>query len=346
MDLSAYDYELPKELIAQHPSAHRDESKLMVLRRADGALEHRTFRDLPELLSANDLLVLNDTKVCPARLIGQRHTGGRVDALFVQHVEPGVWEALVHARRRLQPGEVLDFEEGRLRAVVRGRRDSGEWLLDLGAETDLHAVLAEVGRAPLPPYIKRSREHDPFQAADRDRYQTVYARSMGAIAAPTAGLHFTEELLDRLRQKGVETVNVTLHVGLGTFRPIKVERVEDHEMHVEQFEVGAEAAETLIRARREGRRIIAVGTTSCRVLETLAARDRIEAMNAETGLFIHPPYEFQLTDALVTNFHLPRTSLLLLVSAFAGREHILNAYETAKRLQYRFYSYGDAMLII
>ena len=364
MRTDAFDYELPRELIAQHPAARRDESRLLVLPRDSDRLEHRRFRDLGDYLDPGDLLVLNDTRVVPVRLVGRRETGGWVELLLIgpdggadgpppsarAGREPGrhhVWRALVKSRGHLRPGERLHLEGGALGCTLRGRTRDGETLVEL--DRDVPAVLealADVGRMPLPPYIKRPRGDDPDREADRERYQTVYAARSGAIAAPTAGLHFTPELLDRLEAKGVRRATVTLHVGLGTFQPVRAERIEDHAMHGEHFELSDAAARAIAHTRAAGRRIVAVGTTATRVLETVARRPALAAAAGRTDLFIAPGFDFRLTDRLITNFHLPRSTLLMLVAALAGRERILAAYEEAKRRRYRFYSYGDAMLIL
>ena len=349
-----FDYELPRELIAQHPRASRDESRLLVLDRATDAIEHRFFRDVADYLEPGDLLVLNDTKVVPARLVGHRATGGRVEILLIaprpEQVGAGggsVWRAMVKCRGHLQAGEAIAVEGGALACTYCERTEGGDALVEFDRdEAALREALEQVGRAPLPPYIKRPPEDDPDREADRTRYQTIYARRPGAIAAPTAGLHFTSHVFDSLRAKGVGTATVTLHVGLGTFRPVKAERVEDHEMHAEWFELPLEAAQAVEAARAAGRRVVPVGTTATRVLEAAARSAPWGPASGWTDLFITPGFEFRLTDALITNFHLPRSTLLMLVASLAGRERILAAYEEAKRLGYRFYSYGDAMLIL
>jgi len=343
-----FDYDLPREFIAQHPLPRRDESRLLVLRRADGTAEHRCFRDVVDYLEPGDLVVLNDTKVIPARLIGHRATGGRVDVVLVAP-EAALWRAILKCRGRLQPGEEISLEGGALTCVYRGRNDEGEARLEfpVGAEA-LLATVERVGRAPLPPYIKRQPEEDPDRQEDLQRYQTIYAQRPGAIAAPTAGLHFTPDVLERLEAKGVRRTALTLHVGLGTFKPVTAERVEDHVMHAEWFELPPEAARAIAETREAGRRVVPVGTTATRVLESVARKgaDHLLSASGWTDLFITPGFEFRLTDALITNFHLPRSTLLMLVAAFAGRERILAAYEEAKQRGYRFYSYGDAMLIL
>lgn len=344
MRIEDFDYALPPGWIAQHPAARRDESRLLVLHRDSGAVEHRRFRDVVECLAPGDLLVLNDTKVIPARLVGRRATGGRIEALLVA-AEGDVWRAMLKGSARVKLGERLAFEGGALTATFYGRLPDGQVHLAFPMGHDeLLATLERVGRAPLPPYIRRPPEAD--READLARYQTVYARRPGAVAAPTAGLHFTPEVFAALEAKGICRTTLTLHVGLGTFKPVVSERIEDHAMHAEWFDLPAEAAAAVADARAAGRRVVAVGTTATRVLETVARQGPWGARSGWTDLFITPGFEFHAVDALITNFHLPRSTLLMLVAAFAGRERVLAAYEEAKRLGYRFYSYGDAMLIV
>ncbi len=346
---SAYDYELPRGLIAQQPAPRRDESRLMVLGRCSSRLKHRRFSDLPDYLNPGDVLVLNDSKVLPAKLLGTRETGGRAVALVLGYDENGRGQIMLQARGNLQPGEKIAFAEGKLQAKLLEREPGGVWRVDFGKQ-DVTPVLEEVGRAPLPPYIKRDVFDDPFVEGDRKRYQTVYARAPGSIAAPTAGLHFTRELLQKIAAKGVQVAYLTLHVGLGTFAPLRTERVEEHRMHAEHFTFTQECAAAVNQAKRADRRVIAVGTSAVRVLESVAgeaeAPDKLAPCSGQASLFIYPPFEFRIVDVLLTNFHLPRSSTLLLACAFAGRERILAAYEQAKLERYRFYSYGDAMLII
>lgn len=330
MNLTDFDYILPRGFIALEPAAPRDTSRLLVLPRRGGPPSHRRFRDLPEHLKPGDVLVINDTRVVPARLIAHRISGGRVDALLTGRIAGNRWHALLDTSRRLQAGEWLKFDDT-LRARLDGKEADGRWRLEFDGDVD--AALPRLGRAPLPPYIKREAEPE-----DLARYQTVYAAKEGAIAAPTAGLHFTPELLARIESSGVAVRRVTLHVGIGTFKPVKCERVEEHRMEAERYEVPPETEAAL----RSGRRIVAVGTTTVRTLETWTRTGRA---SGETDLFIHPPFEFRCVQALVTNFHLPRSTLLMLVSAFAGRERILETYEEAKKEGYRFFSYGDAMVI-
>ena len=349
MNVSDFDFHLPDELIAQDPPAERGASRLLALDRASGRIGHHHFADLPGLLRAGDLLVVNDTRVFPARLIGHRLPGGGAAECFL--VRPtnvsDVWVALVHPGQRLREGARMAFTAGerRLDAEVvgmhfHGRRTVRLWTSDGSSVRD---AIDAIGHIPLPPYIKR--DDAPL---DRDRYQTVFARDRGSIAAPTAGLHFTPALLDELAVRGVERTAVTLHVGYGTFQPIRVERVEEHQMEAEHYEVSAASADALTAARRDGRRIITVGTTSTRTVESLTidAGGSVQPGSGETALFIHPGHQFKLVAGMVTNFHLPKSSLIMLVAALAGREHVLAAYEAAVKERYRFYSYGDAMVVL
>lgn len=350
--LSDYDYALPEAAIAQAPIEPRDASRLLVLDRRTGAIAHRRFRDLPAYFRPGDALVINDTRVLPARLIGERlPSAGRAELLLLQRRSHDTWEALVRPGRRLGPGVRLRFGGTRVRlsAEILAPTEAGGRLVRFASDEPLDSVLAELGQVPLPPYIKAP-------LADPARYQTVYAGEGGSAAAPTAGLHFTPGLLAEIGALGVAIVSVTLHVGLGTFRPVQVERIADHRMHAEYFSVSAEAAAELARARGGGGRLVAVGTTTARVLETLAKNGRgageeneparIASCSGWTDLFVTPGHRFRMVDALVTNFHLPRSTLLMLVSALAGRERVLAAYREAMAAGYRFYSFGDAMLIL
>jgi S-adenosylmethionine:tRNA ribosyltransferase-isomerase len=346
VNVADFDFELPESLIAQHPPRERGGSRLLVLHRT-GAIEHQHFADLERYLRAGDLLVLNTTRVFPARLLGHRvPTGGAVECLLLRPVEAGTWECLVHPGQKLKPGGQMVFERGdvRIEGEVLSMHFQGRRTVRLSTThaEGLADAIDRVGHIPLPPYIKRHDDH-----ADKERYQTVYGRERGSVAAPTAGLHFTTAQLAALAARGIERADVTLHVGYGTFKPVKVEHVEEHVVDAERYTVGAETAAALTRARRERRRIVAVGTTSVRTLESLTVTPDGEVLpgRGETTLFIHPGHRFQLVDAMITNFHLPRSSLLMLVSAFAGRERILGAYREAVENGYRFYSYGDAMLI-
>jgi S-adenosylmethionine:tRNA ribosyltransferase-isomerase len=347
VDVAAFDFELPSELIAQQPSRERDEARLMRLDRVTGARTHHRVGDLPDLLVPGDLLVVNDTAVIPARLFGERvPTGGAVECLLLERLDGDEWDALVHPGQKLRVGERIRFDaNGRvlhgeiIRRASFGRRTVGLWTED-GQTVD--STIDAIGHVPLPPYIKRADRED-----DRERYQTVYARHRGSVAAPTAGLHFTPAMLARLRARGVEIAPITLHVGYGTFKPVRVERVEDHAVDAETFSIDEAAADAIRRARAAGRRVVAVGTTTTRALEGVAkANGEIVAASGRTDLFIYPGFTFRAIDGLLTNFHLPRSSLLMLVSAFAGRERVLDAYGEAVAAGYRFYSYGDAMLIL
>lgn len=351
MNVSDFNFELPDELIAQEPPAERGGSRLMAVDRASGGITHRRFADLPSLLRPGDVLVVNDTRVFPARLIGTRLPGGgAAECLLIRPAaDPDVWIALVHPGQRLREGSRMIFRAGgagaTLHAEVLGRHFHGRRTVRLWTEdgSPVRDTIDAIGHVPLPPYIKR-----PDATPDRDRYQTVYARERGSIAAPTAGLHFTPALLDELQAKGIERISITLHVGYGTFQPIRVDRVEEHQMESEHYEVTAAAAAALTQAKQENRRVIAVGTTTTRTLESLPVpRDgAITAGRGETALFITPGHDFRIASGLVTNFHLPQSSLLMLVSAFGGQSQILEAYREAVKHRYRFYSYGDAMVIL
>lgn len=341
MQFDFLDYDLPPRLIAQHPSAERDRSRLLLVRRAEQGFSHHVFHELPELLNQADLLVLNDTRVLPARLLGRRErTEGKWEGLFLGTRPDGCWEVLCQTRGRLVEGEFVVVEPGGLRLELVGRR-KGHWLARPGDAGSAVELLWRYGQTPLPPYIRKGRA----EPADRERYQTVYARPAGSVAAPTAGLHFTPCLLERLEQGGIQRAFVTLHVGLGTFQPIQAEKIEEHRMHAEWCELPAATVGAIAACRARGGRVVAVGTTSVRVLETVAASGPLRPWSGETELFIYPPYRFGVVDALLTNFHLPRSTLLLLVAAFAGVELTRQAYKTAVEQKYRFFSYGDAMLI-
>ena len=341
MKTSDFYYELPEELIAQDPLSDRSASRLMVLDRKSGKTEHRSFKDIKDYLKKGDCLVINNTKVIPARLIGEKKgTGAKAELLLLKRLEDDVWEALVKPGKKLRKGAELSFGDGRLRAKISDLADEGNRLVKFYYEGIFEEVLDSLGEMPLPPYIKHKLK-------DRDRYQTVYAKFDGSAAAPTAGLHFTKELLKEIEEKGVKIVDVTLHVGLGTFRPVKVEDVNNHHMHVEHYFVSKEAADEINKAKRDGGRIICVGTTSCRTVESAAGEDGfIRAEEGDTGIFIYPGYKFKMTDGLITNFHLPESTLVMLVSAFAGKNETLAAYEEAVKERYRFFSFGDAMFIV
>lgn len=347
MHVADFDYELPPDRIAVRPAEPRDSARLFVHERATGRRDHRTVRDLPDLLRAGDLLVLNDTRVRPWRLRGRRATGGAVECLLLR-LDAARGEAFVKPSKKLRAGDRLAMEDGALDLQLLAPLDGGRWQVELLAGepgADVGALLERVGRAPLPPYIERDGDEDV--AADRERYQTVYARVPGAVAAPTAGLHFTDELLARLRARGVELAHVTLHVGEGTFAPLRTEVVEEHRMHAETYELSSATAAAIAATRARGGRVVAVGTTSCRVLETCAQDDRtVLPGTGESTLFLYPGRPIRVVDALLTNFHLPQSTLLMLVAAFAGREAILASYREAVERGYRFFSFGDAMLLL
>ena len=340
MQTKDYWYDLPEELIAQTPLERRDSSRLMVLDRETGDVSHRHFYDIVEYLRPGDCLVMNDSRVLPARLLGHRPSGGAVEVLLLRDLGDNRWECLCKPGRKMQVGNEVIFGSGELTAVVREVREDGNRVVEFRYEGIFLEVLERLGKMPLPPYIKE-------ELADQDRYQTVYSREVGSAAAPTAGLHFTTELLERIRAMGVQTAFVTLHVGLGTFRPVKAEQITDHHMHAELCMISEETASILNRTKEEGGRIICVGTTSCRTLESLVGEDgRFAAGSKWTDIFIYPGYRFRAMNGLITNFHLPESTLVMLVSAFAGREHVLNAYAEAVKERYRFFSFGDAMCII
>jgi S-adenosylmethionine:tRNA ribosyltransferase-isomerase len=349
MKADALDYTLPSELIAQEPAAVRSESRLLVLDRSTGRVTDSRFSRLGAFLRAGDCLVLNDTKVLPARFFARRRTGGKLEGLFLRETTPqGVWEVMLKGARKVKLGEFIDIEDRRqgdfCTAKVLEKKPEGVCLLEVETQADAETVLNHVGFPPLPPYIHR--DHDLARAeSDLRRYQTVYARCPGAVAAPTAGLHFTDELMSKLKAVGIGFAYVTLHVGAGTFKPIATEQVEEHEIHREWYRLDAANVEAVLAARQAGGRVIAVGTTVTRVLETVAKNGLLAACEGMTNLFITPGYEFRIVDAMITNFHLPRSTLLALVGAFAGLERILAAYRHAIEQRYRFYSYGDAMLI-
>lgn len=332
-------YDLPEELIAQTPLEKRDSSRLLALDRHTGEIKHRHFYDILDYLQPGDCLVMNDSRVLPARLLGHRPTGGAVEVLLLRDMGDKKWECLCRPGRKMLPGNEVIFGDGELRAVVTEVREDGNRVVEFTYEGIFLEVLERLGKMPLPPYIKE-------ELADQERYQTVYSREVGSAAAPTAGLHFTPELLERVREKGVKTAFVTLHVGLGTFRPVKAETIAEHHMHAELCMLGEETARILNETRAAGGRIVCVGTTSCRTLESLAFEDgHFEAGSKWTEIFIYPGYRFKAMDALITNFHLPESTLVMLVSAFCGRENILHAYEEAVKERYRFFSFGDAMFI-
>lgn len=340
MKTDDFDYELPKELIAQTPLKKRSESKLLVMDRVTGALEHKHFYDIIDYLNKGDALVINDTKVIPARIIGvKEETGAVIELLLLKDEVGDTWECLAKPQKRLKVGTIITFGNGELKAKVRETREEGITIVDLIYDGILMEILEHLGTMPLPPYI-----HEKLK--DQDRYQTVYAKNYGSAAAPTAGLHFTTELLDKIKAKGIAIVHVTLHVGLGTFRPVNVEDVTKHVMHTEHYIVTKEAADKLNEIKANGGKIIAVGTTSVRTLETVISKnDKFVPSNDDTNIFIYPGFTFKAIDGLITNFHLPKSTLVMLVSAFSSKENIMNAYQEAIKHNYRFFSFGDAMFI-
>jgi S-adenosylmethionine:tRNA ribosyltransferase-isomerase len=342
MKLDLFDFDLPEELIAQTPLEERAASRLMVLNRSNGEIEHSAFKNMINYLEKGDCLVLNDTRVLPARLYGTKQdTGAGIEVLLLNQVEGDVWQTLVKPAKRIKEGSVIVFGDGRLKAECTHVGDQGQRLFTFQYDGIFYEILDSLGEMPLPPYIKE-------QLDDKERYQTVYARERGSAAAPTAGLHFTEQLLHEIKQKGVHIVFITLHVGLGTFRPVSVDTIENHEMHAEFYQMTADAANTLNEVKQSGGRIVAVGTTSTRTLETIASEHdgKFQESTGWTDIFIYPGYTFKGIDGMITNFHLPKSTLIMLISALAGRDNVLHAYNEAVKERYRFFSFGDAMLII
>ena len=339
MKLTDFNYYLPEELIAQTPLAKRDESRLMILDKNTGKIEHRVFKDIINYLEPGDCLVRNNTKVIPARLYGRKETGANVEFVLLKNIEGDIWEAMVRPGNKLHVGAKVIFGDGLLKAEILETLQDGTRKVKFTYNGIFNEILDQIGLMPLPPYIHESLK-------DNDRYQTVYAKYDGSAAAPTAGLHFTEDLLKKIEEKGVDIANVTLHVGIGTFRPVKEENIEDHHMHTEHYYIKQEDADKINKAKRNKKRVIAVGTTSCRTIETIADENGfVKPCEGDTGIYIYPGYKFKCLDALITNFHLPESTLLMLVSALAGRENILNAYNIAVKEKYRFFSFGDAMFI-
>ena len=339
MELKEFNYSLPEELIAQTPIKKRDESRLMVLNRKTQTIEHKIFKDIVEYLEPGDCIVRNNTKVLPARLYGKKETGANVEFLLLNQIEGDIWESIVRPGNKLHAGTKVVFGNGILEAEVLEVMAGGTRKVQFRYNGIFNEILDKIGLMPLPPYI-----HE--QLKNKNRYQTVYAKYQGSAAAPTAGLHFTEELLKKIEGKGVEIANVTLHVGIGTFRPVKVQKIEEHQMHSEHFYIKQEDVDKINKAKNQGKRVIAVGTTSCRVLETIAKEDgTVSSMEGDTKIFIYPGYKFKCIDGLITNFHLPESTLLMLVSALAGKEYIMKAYNEAVKKKYKFFSFGDAMYI-
>ena len=341
MKVADFNYELPKELIAQHPYDKRDEARLMVLDKNEELIEHKVFKDVIDYLNPGDCLVINNTKVIPARLYGKKDTGANVQFLLLKRIEGDTWEAMVKPGNKLKPGSKVVFGDGVLKATVQEILEGGNRKVEFEYNGIFNEILDQIGMMPLPPYItEASRE-------DNEKYQTVYARYEGSAAAPTAGLHFTEELLEKIKEKGVEVANVTLHVGIGTFRPVKVETVEEHEMHSEHYYIKKEDADKINKAKLNGNRVIAVGTTSCRVLESVSdEKGMVKEIEGDTSIFIYPGYKFNCIDSLITNFHLPESTLIMLVSSLAGKDFIMKAYNEAVKKEYKFFSFGDAMIIL
>ena len=350
MNISEFDYELPENLIAQMPADKRQNSRMMVLNRNSQTIEHKHFYDITDYIDENSILVLNDTRVMPARLYGTKDTGAKIEVFLLERDESlqggEFWSCLIRPSKKIKPETVITIsEELKIKAVKR-LEDDGEWLIELIYSGDLFEILHKIGNIPLPPYIERKLNKDELKQFDMERYQTVYARDEGSVAAPTAGLHFTEEILQKLKDKGVEIAYVTLNVGLGTFRPVKCENILDHKMHSETFCITQETADKINQAKSNGKKLVAVGTTTVRTLETAFQKyGKIQACKDHSELFIYPPYEFKVVDNLITNFHLPKSTLLMLVSALAGKDFIFQAYNEAIEKEYRFFSYGDCMLI-
>ncbi len=340
MKVTEFDYELPEELIAQTPIEKRDESRLMVLNRKNNTIEHKTFKDIIDYLEPGDCLVRNNTKVIPARIYGKKETGANIEFLLLNNIEGDIWETIVRPGNKLHIGTKVIFGDGLLTAEILDTMPGGTRKVLFTYKGIFNEILDKIGLMPLPPYI-----HEELK--EKDRYQTVYAKYEGSAAAPTAGLHFTNELLEKIEQKGIDIANVTLHVGIGTFRPVKEDTVEAHEMHSEHFYIKQEDCDKINKAKKNGKRVIAVGTTSCRVLETIANPENgtVEPIEGDTQIFIYPGYTFKCIDGLITNFHLPQSTLLMLVSALAGKEYIMKAYNEAVQEKYKFFSFGDAMFI-
>ncbi|MBS4759294.1 MAG: tRNA preQ1(34) S-adenosylmethionine ribosyltransferase-isomerase QueA [Clostridium sp.] len=345
MSISEYDYELPKELIAQLPSQKRDECRMMVLDRADKSIVNKHFYDITDYFDANDVLVLNNTKVIPARLFGKKSTGANIEVFLLKQIGDKTWEVLIKPSKRIKEEMIIEISPD-LYVKVLTRQNEGKWLVELHYEGNFYEILDKVGNIPLPPYIERSMTDKQLASLDYDRYQTVYACREGSVAAPTAGLHFTDEILEKLKAKGVQICYVTLNVGIGTFRPVKVDNVLEHKMDSEEYEISAETARIINEAKKSGKRITAVGTTTVRTLESCMKKyEEILEVIDDSNLFIYPGFEYKVVDRLITNFHLPKSTLIMLVSAFAGKDYIFEAYKKAIDEKYKFYSYGDCMLI-
>ena len=346
MLLSEFDYQLPEELIAQRPSDKRENSKMLVLNPSEHKILHKHFYDIVDLIDDNCILILNNTKVIPARLYGYKDTGAKIEVFLLKEKDNHNWEVLIKPSKRVKVGTIVKISDELSCEVLESLPDDGKWLVKMIYEGDIFEILHRVGNIPLPPYIERKMSNEDLKKLDFERYQTVYAKDEGSVAAPTAGLHFTQEILEKLKNKGVQIGYVTLNVGIGTFRPVKCENVLDHKMDSEAFEISEETANLINKAKSEGKKLIAVGTTTVRTLETAFQQfGEIKACKSTSELFIYPPYEFKVVDKLITNFHLPKSTLLMLVSALAGKDFIFEAYAEAIKEKYRFYSYGDCMFI-
>ena len=340
MKVSDFNYDLPEELIAQHPYDKRDEARLMVIDKKTQKIEHRVFKDVIEYLEPGDCLVINNTKVLPARLYGKKDTGANVEFLLLKRIEADEWEVMVRPGNKLKPGAKVTFGDGLLNAEILEVLEGGNRKVKFEYQGIFNEILDKIGLMPLPPYIKETLK-------ENDKYQTVYAKYEGSAAAPTAGLHFTEELLEEIKKKGIEIANVTLHVGIGTFRPVKVENIEEHNMHSEHYYIKQEDADKINQAKKNGHKVIAVGTTSCRVLESVADENGlVKEIEGDTNILIYPGYQFKCIDRLITNFHLPESTLIMLVSSLAGKDFVMKAYEEAVKEKYKFFSFGDAMMIL
>lgn len=346
MKTSDFDYELPEELIAQYPTQKRSESKMLVLDKEHKTLEHKHFFDIVDYLNENDILVLNNTKVIPARLFGEKETGAKIEVFLLKDLKDGCWQVLIKPSKRIHTGDKIKISED-LSVIAKKRQDEGKWIVEINCgNKNFYDVIKKIGNIPLPPYIERKMTSDEIKNLDYERYQTVYAKEEGSVAAPTAGLHFTDEILEKLKAKGVTICYVTLNVGLGTFRPVKCDEITEHKMESEEFEISKETAKIITEGKKSGKNIVAVGTTSVRTLETAFKQfGKIKECKSQSQLFIYPPYKFGVVNKLITNFHLPKSTLIMLVSAFAGKDFVFEAYKKAVENHYRFYSYGDCMFI-
>lgn len=340
MKVSEFRFDLPEELIAQHPYDKRDEARLMVIDKKTQKIEHKIFKNVVDYLEAGDCLVINNTKVLPARLYGKKETGANVEFLLLKRIEGDFWEAMVRPGNKLKPGTKVSFGDGILRAEILEVLDGGNRRVKFEYQGIFNEILDQIGLMPLPPYIKETLK-------EKDKYQTVYAKYDGSAAAPTAGLHFTKELLEQIKQKGVQIANVTLHVGIGTFRPVKVENIEEHNMHSEHYYIKQEDVDKINTAKKNGHKVVSVGTTSCRVLESVADKNGfVQETEGDTNIFIYPGYQFKCVDQLITNFHLPESTLIMLVSSLAGKDFVMQAYQEAVKEKYQFFSFGDAMMVL